>query len=1055
MSTVFYRQWRLVALTAAVIVALGLSALHTIGRQEDPAITNLYATIVTAFPGADPARVEALVTAKIEEELRRIAEVDTIRSTSRTGISVVKVELSQSLSEQRIEQAWSEVRNALSDAARRFPPGVPEPAFDNDRTGAYTAIVSITPHDGVDHAPAILRRYAEVLEDRLRQVSGTRNVRLFGAEAEEIVVTVDPTLLASLGLDAEDVSRAVAAADAKVQAGQVRGDEAELLIEVSGEIDGLQRIRAIPLRQGADGHLVRVGDVAEVRRGAADPTSIAYADGVRAVLVAARMEDGLRVDRWMQAVSSEMLAFADRLPAGLEHRLVFDQNAYTRDRLDTLVGNMMIGAGIVVAVLVLTLGWRAAMVVATVLPLTALAALAVLQAVGVSIHQMSVTGLIVALGLLVDAAIVMTDHVRRNLAAGMARAEAVARSVRRLAVPLLASTVTTILAFLPMAMLPGPAGDFVGNIAVAVIVMLGLSFALALTMTPALAGWMLRDADGGARRPWRGDGVTIPALTRAFSWSVDLALRHKGLAIMGALVLPVIGFGAFPTLTAQFFPGVDRDQFYVQLSLPGLTSIDETARRALQAGDIIAAAEGVEHVHWVVGENAPAFYYNMLMGQDGVGSFAEALVKTTSPAATRAAIPRLQSALDAALPEAQIIVRDLVQGPPVEAPVELRLVGPELETLRRLGDEVRALMTRVPEITHTRATLMGGDPVAVFDLSEDRVRLAGLDFGAVARQLDQALEGAVGGSLVEGTEDLPVRVRVGDATRGSLAAIRGIDVLGPDAAHRAAAGDYPGIPLAALGTLRLEPSQSPIARRDGERVNAVQGFLQLGVLPEEALTQVRALLNENPLALPPGYRIDLGGDADARANTVRDLTSTLGLVVTLTVLTVVLTFNSFRLSLVVGAVCVLSVGLSLLALAVFRYPFGIQALIGVIGSVGVSINAAIILMTAFQGDAEAMAGDLRRMRAIVVGSSRHILSTTLTTVGGFLPLILGGGGFWPPFAVAIAGGVLLSTVVSFYFTPPMFAIVMARPGAPARQRRRPYEPAAADHPQPPRLQAAE
>ena len=1029
MSTLFYREWRLAALVIGMLIALGLSSLLSIGRQEDPTITNLFATILTPYPGADPARVEALVTEKIEEELREIAEIDTITSTSRLGISAVQVELNQFISEDRIEQIWSEVRDALSDAAREFPPGVPEPEFDNDRTGAYTSISAIAPAPGAEVPMSIVRRYSELLQDRLRQVSGTKFVTLFGADEEEILVSIDPQRLASVGLSVGAVSGAIAEADAKVRAGQVRGSGNDMIVEVAGEIDGLQRIRAIPLSRTGEDQILRIGDVADVSRSViSPPASIAYADGERAILVAARMEDDLQVDTWTNAIDRERTAFEETLPAGLVHEVLFDQSGYTTERLTEVLTNLAIGMALVIVVLFLSLGWRAALIVTAAIPLTALGALNVLQMIGVTVHQMSVTGLVVALGLLVDAAIVMTDQIRQRLAKGQARIEAVAGAVRRLAVPLLASTVTTILAFLPMALLPGPAGDFVGSIAISVIVMLSISFLLAITITPALAGWALPDSDKHSAG-WLSHGISTGVVGGVFARSLRLSLRYPALAVLAALVLPLTGFLSFPTLTAQFFPGVERDQFYVQLRLPNSAAIGETERFALTAGTVIAGTEGVSHVHWVIGESAPSFYYNMTKDQDGVARFAEALVTTASPEATRSAVPYLQERLDAALPEAQILVRDLTQGPPVTAPVEIRVVGPDLQVLRDIGDDIRRVMADVSEITHTRVTLVGGPPKAVFDLDEDRVRLAGLDLGGVAAQLDAALEGATGGSLIEGTEELPVRVRVGSGDRNRIEALQAIDIVPPDAAERAANGLYPGIPLSALGTVRVEPSDSPIERRDGERVNNVQGFVHLGVLPEEALVSVQNRLAEISLDMPTGYRLEIGGDADARAETVRNLASTMGLVIALTVAAIVLTFNSYRLSLIGGSVAVLSAGLSLLALAIGGYPFGIQAMIGVIGSIGVSINAAIIVLTSLKQDPRCMEGDVERMAEVVASSSRHIVSTTVTTFGGFLPLILAGGGFWPPFATAIAGGVLLSTVVSFYYTPPMFRLLLARKAA--------------------------
>ena len=1023
MGSLLYRERRLLWLVVGLVVAIGATALLTIGRQEDPTITNLFATVVTPYPGADPGRVEALVTEKIEEELREIEEIEEIASTSRTGISVVTIELSEFLTETEIEQSWSEIRDALADASLAFPSGVPEPEMDDDRTGAYTAISALVARDGRSVPSAFLRRYAEVLQDRMRGLQGTEISRLFGVPEEEILVEVAPRRLTSLGLTVDEIADAIRLADSKVESGRVRGSGGDFIIEVAGEIDSLERIRQVIVANDGNGAAVRVGDVATVARAVREPVATqAFTDGEAAVFVATRMEPDLQVDAWMTRVRAAIAQFEAELPDGIEHRLIFDQSGYTADRLEGLAQNLAIGVSLVVLVLIVSLGWRAAMVVAAILPLTSLASLAILQKLGVPIHQMSVTGLIVALGLLVDAAIVMTDEVRRRLEAGESRVEAVTDAVRRLRGPLLASTATTVLAFVPMALLPGPAGDFVGSIAISVIVMLSVSFLLAMTVTPALAGMLVPASEKGRSRSWWRNGLQPGLAGRLFARSLDLALRYPRLAVLGALVLPLIGFGSFPTLTAQFFPGVERDQFYVQIELQEGTSLAETSAAAIRADAILRAEPDVARTHWFVGESAPAFYYNMMTDQDGVPRFAEALVTTASEEAAESMLPRLQAALDRGLPSAQVIVRDLVQGPPVAAPVEVRLVGPELSVLRSLGEELRLRMANISGVTHTTATLLGGPPKLVLDLDEEKVRLTGLTLGQIARQMESLTEGATGGSLIEGSEELPVRVRVGEVWRSGAERIAALEVLRQGG--EIDGETWRGIPLQALGEMRLVPSDSPIARRNGERINTVQAYVALGVLPEEALKVLQQSLVERPLALPLGYRIEYGGDSDARAETIRNLLSPIGLVVALMVVSLVLTFNSYRLAAVAGVVSVLSMGLSVLALAVFGYPFGIQAVIGVIGSIGVSINAAIIIMTALQQDPAALRGEVSAIRRVVLAASRHILSTTITTFGGFLPLILEGGGFWPPFAMSIAGGVLLSTVVSFYFVPPMFRLVM-------------------------------
>jgi len=1019
-----WREPRIVALALLVVVAAGVSALLSIGRQEDPTITNLFATVTTPYPGAEPARVEALVTAEIEEALREIAEIDVIESTSATGISLVSIDLVETLAEPEIERAWTDIRDALSDTVPRLPQGAGAPELDTDGAGAFGAIVALTPQR-LAVPMTLVGRYGEALGDVLRNVPGTSVVSLYGLPEEEITVTLDPDRAMALGLSAASVAQAVQAADAKLRAGEVTGASDELVIEVTGEIETLARLEAIVLREGPDGTTLRLGDIAGIARGPRLPMSkMALRNGQPAVLVAAKLEDGLQVDIWAAGIRDALARFEATLPSGMAAELVFDQSTYTAKRLAEVGSNMALGVGLVVAVLFVTLGLRAAVIVAVILPVVSLASLATMNAIGLPIHQMSVTGMIVALGLLVDAGIVMTDEIARRLRNRVPRARAVADSVGRLTMPLFASTATTALSFTPMILLPGPAGDFVGSIALAVVIMLGWSFVVAITITPAIAGWVL---PVGARSGGLASGALGRAFAASLRWSVSNPIRSIALA----LVLPVLGFASLPFLTAQFFPGVDRDQFTIEIDLAPGSALNATRGVVARLDRALAETRGIESVTWVLGRSAPAFYYNISTGRDGAPGFAHALIRTASPAATETILRDLQRRLPTLAPEAQVLVRGLVQGPPVEAPVELRIVGQDIAVLRQEGARLRRLMSEQDVVTLARASITEGAPKVVFDVDEAEARRLGLSLSDIAGQLEVALVGRTGGSLLEGTEALPIRVRLGDPLRADPAAVADLGLLPAGAAAIAATGAYPALPLSAIAQMRLEPGQGTITRRNGERVNTVQGFLSRGVLPEEALAGVRAAMATQGFVLPAGYRLDIGGDSDARSSTLDNLLAPLGLIVTLSIALVVMTFRSFRLAAVALAVSGLSAGLSMLALAVFDFPFGINAIIGLIGSIGVSINAALIIMTSLQDSPEAAAGDPQAMTGVVMDSSRHIVSTTITTVGGFLPLILAGGGFWPPFAMAVAGGVLLSSIVSFYFTPAAFRLVYARAPEPA------------------------
>lgn len=1029
MAIILFKNFRLLSLALLFIGVAGLTTLLTIPREEDPTITNRTVVILTPYPGASAERVESLVTEKLEDELRELSEIDTLESNSRNGISVITVSFQETLSD--MEGPRSSVRDAVADAVGQFPTGVATPMIDEDRFYAFTLIVALTWDLPTSPNLAILRRHAEELQHRLRNIAGTEYVNLYGAPEEEILIRVDEAQLTSMGLTPEAVARAIGQADAKVAAGRLQGNNNELLLEVRGELDSLERIRQIPVGRSAAGSLLRVGDFATVSRGIQDPPDeLALSDNQAAVMVAARMQTQRRVDRWAAAAQQVLTDFEPELSSGVSLNRVFDQSRYTRERLGELIKNLLMGAVLVVLVLFFTLGWRSAVIVTAAIPLTAFIALTILNFSGIPIHQMSVTGLIVALGLLVDSAIVMVDAIQRRLRQGIPVTEAISVSVKRLFTPLLISTLTTALAFLPIALLPGSVGEFVGTIAISVIIALLASFGLAVTLIPALAGRFLAK-NQASKENFAKDSIPSTLsdpdkrpnrVVQLFQHSLTWSLNYPKTAIMAAMLLPLLGFFGKTTLTSQFFPEADRNQFYIQLHLPTQTPLAQTYQLARQAHKLILDHEQITSLHWYVGKSAAKFYYNQLMNQDGTANFAEAQVTTTSIATVREMVLKLQTQLDKAFPQAQILVRELKQGPPTNAPVEIRLFGPDIPTLKRLGEAVRLRLSQIPAITHSRASLGGGEPKLWFNANEDEVRLTDLQLVDVAQSLNSQLDGAVNGSLVEANQELPVRIRVADQQRNDLATLASLNVTTPNENNRSAA--FPGIPLESLGTLSLQPEADNITRRDGERVNVISAYTKAGMLPATALAQFQSLWKEQPL--PLGYRMEFGGDSEARADALTDLVRSVPLIITLSLGLLVVTFNSFRLAGVIVLVAAQAFGLGLLALTIFQYPFGFQPIIGLIGLTGVAINAAIIILSALRLEPQAVAGDIDTIRATVMASSRHIISTTITTFGGFLPLMLAEGGFWPPFAAAIAGGVLLSTVVSFYFVPPCFLLLTRR-----------------------------
>ncbi|MEM7349586.1 MAG: efflux RND transporter permease subunit [Acidobacteriota bacterium] len=1028
MSTLFFRNRHLLTLTIAVLLVGGLSAMFTLPRLEDPRISNRNAVIVTALPGASAERVEALVTETLEDELRELSEIDEIDSISRVGVSLITVSLDGTI--QDTDPVWAKVRDKLGDAEDLLPPEASPPAFDETRAPpAFTLLVGLAWSGSGEPSPGILKRLSEELADRLRNVPATDIVRVYGEAEEEIAVTVDPDELAALGLSVDEVGRRIAAADAKVPAGVLRGTERDVLIEVAGELDTLDRIARIPLRDGATAELLRLGDVATVERSFRQPQSeLALIGGENAagrpgILIAARVEANQQVDRWARQANRVIDDFESRLSGSVAIERVFDQSHYTLSRLGQLAQNLILGGLIVVAVIFVTMGWRSALLVGAAVPLSASSVLFGLNVFGVPLHQISVTGLIIALGLLIDNAIVMVEEVHHRMRKA-SRAEAIAQAVRHLFVPLLGSTLTTVIAFLPIFLLSGDVGEFVDTIAVSVILALISSFVIAMTVLPALVGLFGRSVAEERSQSWWRSGVRNPRAASFFRRLLTMAVRRPLLGIASGVVLPVLGFLAAGTLERQFFPFADRDQFYLQMWLPTESSIDLTRDRAMEVEAVLRRDPVVRRVDWVIGGSAPAFYYNMLMNEDGAPSYAQALVHATDDAAMRRALPELQRALDTAFPDGQIVLRLLGQGPPVDAPIEVRLFGPSLAELRRLGDEVRRHLIEMPEVVHTRATLAAGEPKLELRANESEARLAGLSLVDVARQLQGRLEGGLGGSILEQTEDLPVRIRYGDRERADLGRIAAVN-LRPGAA----ADSDEWVPLTSLGELTLTSELRGIPRRNGERLNTLKGYLIAGALPPEVSARFAERLEGAGFELPAGYRMELGGEAEEQGDAIAGLFTHAPVLLVLMVATIVLSFRSFRLAGLLGLVAILAVGLGFLAMRLAGLPYGFMSMIGTAGLIGIAINDSIVVLAALRARPDAAAGRLEPMVDEVLGTSRHVFSTTLTTAGGFLPLLLSGGVLWPPLAVVIAGGVIGATFLALIFVPAAYAFLHRSPAA--------------------------
>jgi len=1022
--SLFLRYPRVTILAILLTFVAGLGAMLSLVRQEDPTLIERYGFVITTLPGADAERVEALITRPIETRLLELAEVAELQSISRAGVSQIGISMRDDLSEARVDEAWTLVRQQVARAESALPASASAPVVRRQYLGATTLLVALR-WEGEGPAPlAVMNREARLLEERLQNLPGTDETIVFGLTREEIRVEPDAAALAAAGLSLPEFARRIAAADAKEPAGRLRSAEGQVGLEVGGAFDGLGAVRDAVITAGPDGVGLRTSDLANVTKGLQQPLeALALSEGRRAVLVGAYLEPGVSVDLWTRNARSVVSDIAAKSPRGLAVVPIFDQSVYTEARLTELVRNLGTSALIVMAVLLVMMGWRSALAVGIALPLTVALVLIMFSIFKFPLHQMSVTGMIIALGLLIDNAIIAVDTVEARRREGHSPAMAIRAAGQYLAMPLLASTITTALAFMPIALLPGSSGEFVGMMAVAVIFAVMSSLLVALTIAPALSVWISRVAPGrpGAPRPVWEEGWRPKLISVGYEQVLRFFVRRRLAALAFGLLLPVAGFMAIPSLPAQFFPPTERNMFQVELTLASDASIEDAEALARRATDLLMQREGVEAVNWVIGETGPRVYYNAFNTVNGLSGYAVGFVKTTSPAATRALVPGLQEELRRTFPQAQFLALPYEQGPPVPAPIEFFVQGPDIRELDRIAQEARAALAETPGVTFTYASIETGVPLLRFEADPDGTVQGGRSLSGVAQELRAGLEGVPAGSVLEGVEEIPVRVVNSAALRGDLGALRGYQL--PQAGGAAS-----GAPLAALGDFKVVPQIAVITRKDGLRTNTVYGFLEPYTLPAGVVSAFEEKLVERGFILPAGYALSFGGEAAESGDAVGALFGTALPLLIAMAGCIAMTFNSFRMAGLILFTGVLSIGCAFLGVWLFGLTFGFMAIVGGIGLLGLAVNGAIIVLSAIRENPEARAGDVDAIVAVVMESSRHITATTLTTIGGFVPLIAAADSFWLPLATAIAGGVGGSALLALFFVPAMYRLIRRRQG---------------------------
>lgn len=996
-----------------VLTIGGVLAFFNLGRAEDPDFTFKVMVVRTLWPGATAQEVANELTERIERKLQETPNLDVLKSASRAGESLIFVQLRDDTLKTEVAEAWRQVRKKLDDIRHQLPAGVQGP-FPNDEFGdVYVNIYALS---GAGYDYGELRRMAVDMARSLRQVADVKKVDLIGVQDEKIYLEMAPGRLAALGITPAQVAAALSQQNAVAPAGFVESPTDRIRLRVSGPFDSLDKIRNTDLVAG--GRHFRLSDIADVRRGFAEPANPRMrVDGEDAVSIAVVMRKGGDVIALGTALDAELAKLRQQLPLGMKLTTVADQPTVVRVSLDLFMKTLAEAVVIVLAVSFLSLGVRTGMVVALSIPLVLAVTLLLMKVFGIDLHRISLGALIIALGLLVDDAIIAAEMMVVKIEQGYEKAKAATFAYTSTAFPMLTGTLITAAAFTPVGFARSGAGEYAGAIFSVTTIALLVSWGVAVIFTPFI-GFKLLDEQ--ALRKYgsehHGDPYGTPFYQR-FRALVVWCLRHRRTTIAATLAAFVGGMILFGSgVQHQFFPPSSRNELIVDLWLPQGASLRATETEVKRVEALLAGAElkdKIANTAAYIGNGAPRFYLP-LDQQLFNDNFGQLVIVTQNPQAREQVKKGLETAF--AAPDGQWshlrtrVVR-LENGPPVGYPVVFRVVGPETETLRALAGEVAAAMRANPNLTNVHLDWNEKAKSVRVAIDQDRARQLGVSSQDVAQTLQAQQLGVTLSQFREGDQLIDIVWRAGAAERNRLDRLQDLPV--PTANGR-------WIPLAQVA--RLEPvlEEGVLWRRDRLPVIQVRADLANDrVTGPSATQQVDPQLNEIRQRLPAGYRIEIGGSIEESAKNENALKAVMPLMFVAVVTLLMVQLQSFQRT--VMALLTAPLGLIGVALALFAFqaPFGFVANLGVIALTGMILRNSVILVDQIEQDEKA---GIHPWDAIVGAAVRRFRPIMLTAAAAVLAMIpLSRQIFWGPMAVAIMGGLVVATALTLLFLPALYA----------------------------------
>ena len=993
----------------AVLLTFGIFSFTHMGRMEDPDFTMRTMVVGVSWPGASPQQMSDQVTDKLEEKLRDLPGVDYTKSFTDGSKSVIYINLKEDLPSNKIRPAWEEARNMINDEWKSLPSGVQGPSINDRFDDVYGTIYALS---GDEFSYEEKRQQAENLKRQLLSVPNVKKITLIGVQEKSLDVTINKDKLASYQVSTQQLLTALKQQSAMVPAGMVNTDTNNVYLRINGVFDSVDAVKNMPIR--INNQTIRLGDIADVTMTYKDPSSPQfYYEGKPAIGIAISMDAGANNIEFGKAIDTKLKELKTTIPAGLSLDQVSNQPHIVKESIGDFSQSLFEAIAIVLLVSFASLGIRTGIVVALTIPVVVSTTFVLMYENGIYLHKVSLGALILALGLLVDDAIIVVEMMSVKLEEGFNHWRAATFAYESTAFPMLSGTLITCAGFLPLALAEGMVAEFTKSLSIVVFMALILSWIASVLVSPVLGYKIIENKAEKPESEWTRRDHIMHSLKTVFYARFESLLHwalghHKAVLLLtlGAFILSLL---SFPLIKQEFFPSSTRNEIIVSMQFPQSSSIDYTQNQAKSLDALLKDNEHIDHFTTYVGEGSPRFVLT-LEPELPRANFMQTIIVTKSLEDRDALFKDLQDQLNDQYPSALINMQFVQIGPPSKYPVMLRVSGPDASEVKTIANDVKAKMQEDKDLHNIAFDWPDTEPVAQIHIDPDKARMLGINSYAVSLHLQSLLSGTKSGEYYEGNQTIPVTFRLSGNENHNLAALSSLPI-------QTGNGSY--VPLSQIATISMSQEEGIIWHRNMMPTISIHANVGPGVLGNAKTKEIYNKLAEYRQDLPTGYTIDLDGSAEKSVTAVQKLLMPMPIM--LFAIMTILMFQLKRIALMFMALFTAPLGLIgvVLALNITRTPLGFMAILGIIALSGMIIRNSIILLDQI----EIHRAEGQSAREAIINSAtlrfRPIMLTAIAAILGMIPLM--GSVFWSPLAIAFSGGLLVATILTLIVLPVMYA----------------------------------